>query len=110
MINNTPKERSENDVAKEGFAELRSAVELFIEHEVFNGTVQRYQKHISLGRFINVKSDIISSHKETLNDIYERCCGFIGAHSNPEVVYNDPTLDDLKADFDEFKNIRKMFV
>lgn len=110
LINNTPKGRSEVDVAKEGFAELRSAVELFVEYEVFNGTVQRYQKHISIGRFMNVKSDIISSHKESLNDIYDRCCGFIGAHSNPQVVYNDPTLEDLKADFDEFKDIRKEFV
>ena len=110
LINNTPKDRSEVDVAKEGFAELRSAVELFVEHEVFNGTVQRYQKHISIGRFMNVKSDIISNHKESLNDIYDRCCGFIGAHSNPQVVYNDPSLDDLKSDFDEFKDIRKKFV
>ncbi|WP_286755955.1 AAA family ATPase [Roseivirga sp. UBA838] len=110
LVNNTPKDRSEVDVAKEGYAELRSAVELFVEHEVFNGTVQRYQKHISIGRFMNVKSDIISNHKESLNDIYDRCCGFIGAHSNPQVVYNDPTLDDLKSDFDEFKDIRKKFV
>jgi len=110
LVNNTPKDRSEVDVAKEGYAELRSAVELFVEYEVFNGTVQRYQKHISIGRFMNVKSDIISNHKESLNDIYDRCCGFIGAHSNPQVVYNDPTLDDLKSDFDEFKDIRKKFV
>ncbi|RRO12352.1 AAA family ATPase [Flavobacteriaceae bacterium 14752] len=110
LINNTPKDRSETDLAKEGFAELRSAVELFIEHEVFNGTIQRYQKHISLGKFINVKSDIISKHKESLNDIYERCCGFISAHSNPQILHNDPTLDDLKSDFDEFKDIRKEFV
>lgn len=110
LVNNTPKDRSEVDVAKEGYAELRSAVELFVEHEVFNGTVQRYHKHISIGRFMNVKSDIISNHKESLNGIYDRCCGFIGAHSNPQVVYNDPTLDDLKSDFDEFKKIRNKFV
>lgn len=106
LINNRPKERLEVDVAKEGYGELRSAIELFIEHEVFNGTVQRYQKHISLGKFIQVNSDLIAKYKETLNDIYDRCCGFIGAHSNPEIVYNDPTIEDLKADFEEFKKIR----
>lgn len=106
LINNTPKDRSEIEVAKEGFGELRSAIELFIEHEVFNGTVQRYQKHISLGKFIKVNSDLIAKHKEYLNDIYDRCCGFIGAHSNPEIVYNDPTIEDLKADFEDFQEIR----
>lgn len=106
LLNNKPKDRLEVDVAKEGFGELRSAIELFIEHEVFNGTVQRYQKHISLGKFIQVNSDLIAKHKENLNDIYDRCCGFIGAHSNPEIVYHDPTIEDLKADFEEFKKIR----
>lgn len=106
LINNKPKDRSEVDVAKEGFGELRSGIELFIEHEVFNGTVQRYQKHISLGKFIKVNSDLIGKHKDALNDMYDRCCGFIGAHSNPEIVYNDPTIEDLKADFEEFKKIR----
>jgi len=109
LINNRPKDRSEVDVAKEGFGELRSAIELCIEHEIFNGTVQRYQKHISLGKFIKVNSDGINKHKDSLNDIYERCCGFIGAHSNPEQVYNDPSINDLKADFDEFSKIRGEF-
>ena len=110
LINNKPKERSEIDVAKEGFGELRSAIELCIEHEIFNGTVQRYQKHISLGKFVKVKSDGINKHKEALNDIYERCCGYIGAHSNPEIVYNDPSIDDLKADFNDFIKIRGEFI
>lgn len=109
LIHNKPNDRSEVEVAKEGFGELRSAIELCIEHEIFKGTVQRYQKHISLGKFIQVNSDGISKHKDSLNDIYERCCGFIGAHSKPEQVYNDPTIEDLKADFDDLKKIRAEF-
>lgn len=110
LINNRPKDRSEVDVAKEGFGELRSAIELCIEHEIFEGTVHRYQKHISLGNFIKVNGEEISKQKVSLNDIYDRCCGFIGAHSNPEQVYNDPSIDDLKADFEEFTRIRAEFV
>lgn len=109
LLNNKTKDRREVDVAKEGFGELRSAIELFIEHEVFNGTVQRYQKHISLGKFIQINSDLIAKHKENLSDIYERCCGFINAHSNPEQVYNDPTIEDLKSDFNDFQTIRSEF-
>lgn len=110
LINNTQKDRSEVDVAKEGFGELRSAIELCIEHEIFKGTVKRYQKNISLTNFIKVDSDKINEHKEALNDIFERSCGYIGAHSNPEAVYDDPTFEDLKSDFDEFIKIRKEFI
>ena len=109
LIYNKAKDRSEIDVAKEGFGELRSAIELCIEHEIFNGTIQRYQKHVSLGKFIQVNTDGLEKHKVTLNDMYERCCGFINAHSNPEHVYNDPTIEDLTADFEEFKKIRSEF-
>lgn len=109
MITNKSKDRLEVDVAKEGFGELRSAIEMCIEYEIFKGTVQRYQKHISLGRFIKINTDGLSKHKEALNNLYERCCGYINAHSNPEQVYNDPTIEDLKADFDEFKKIRSEF-
>lgn len=109
MITNKSKDRLEVDVAKEGFGELRSAIEMCIEYEIFNGTVQRYQKHISLGRFIKINTDGLGKHKDTLNDMYERCCGYINAHSNPEQVYNDPTIEDLKADFEAFKKIRSEF-
>ncbi|MBE0451746.1 MAG: hypothetical protein IBX70_12990 [Clostridia bacterium] len=110
LINNKPKDRSEIDVAKEGFGELRSAIELCIEHEIFNGTIQRYQKHVSLGKFIQVNTDGLGKHKDTLNDMYERCCGYINAHSNPVPACNDPSIEDLKADFEEFKKIRLEFV
>jgi recombinational DNA repair ATPase RecF len=109
LIYNKPKDRSEVDVAMEGFGELRSAIELCIEHDIFRGTVQRYQKMISLKQFVQVNGDGLEKHKNNLNDMYERCCGFINAHSNPEQVYNDPTIEDLKADFEAFKKIKSEF-
>ena len=110
LLKNNPKGRSEVEVAKEGFGELRSAIELCIEHEIFYGTIQRYQKHVSLGKFIQVNAEGLGKHKDTIYDMYERCCGFINAHSNPEQVCNDPTIDDLKAEFENFKKIRSEFL
>ena len=110
LINNKSKDRSEAEVAKEGFGELRSAIELCIEHEIFNGTIQRYQKHISLGRFIQVNAKGLDKYKTSLNDIYELCCGFINAHSNPELVDNNPSIEDLKAYFETFQKIRSEFI
>ncbi|MFW5886534.1 MAG: hypothetical protein ACOCUL_02135, partial [Bacteroidota bacterium] len=110
LLNNTPKDRSEVEVATEGYDNLRSAIELCVEHEIFQGTVKRYQKNISLTNFIKVNSDKIDTHKELLNDIFERCCCYVGAHSNPERVHNEPNIEDLKYDFEEFKTIRNDFI
>lgn len=109
IINNTPKDRPEAEVAEDGYGYLRSAIELFVEHEIFCGTVKRYQKNIALTQFVKVDGALLNSHKEKLNEIFERCCGFIKGHSNPEEIYHDPTIAGLKADFDEFKAIRDVF-
>lgn len=109
LFNNTPKDRKESDIAAEGYAHLRSALELVVEHEVFQGTVKRYQKNIGMTPFLRVKGAKIDEHKEALNVVFERCCGFIDAHSDPEEVRVTPTLENLKADFATFNEIREQF-
>jgi energy-coupling factor transporter ATP-binding protein EcfA2 len=110
IINNTPKDRAESDIAEDGYGFLRSAIELFVEHEIFQGTVKRYQKNVALTSFVKVNGALLDSHKDKLNEIFERCCGFIKGHSNPTEIHNDPTLAGLKLDFDEFTQIRSQFV
>jgi len=110
IINNTPKDRAECDVAEDGYGFLRSAIELFVEHEIFQGTVKRYQKNVALTSFIKVDGVLLNTHKDKLNEVFERCCGFIKGHSNPTEIHNDPTIDGLKQDFQEFNQIRSHFV
>ncbi len=109
LLNNAPKGRTESDIAGEAYGHLRSAVELCVEHEVFQGTVKRYQKNVALTSFAKVDGQSINNHKEKLNEIFERCCGFLVGHSNPTEIDNSPTMIGLKADFTEFKDIRKVF-
>jgi DNA repair ATPase RecN len=110
-ILNTPQVgRNEVDVAEDCYGFLRSAIELCVETEIFQGTIKRYQKNVALTSFLKINGDKINIHKEKLNEIFERCCGFIKGHSNPEEIHNDPTLIDLKTDFDEFKTIRDEFI
>ncbi|UUW08312.1 AAA family ATPase [Flavobacterium plurextorum] len=109
IINNTAKDRAEAEVAEDGYGYLRSAIELFVEHEIFCGTVKRYQKNVALTQFVKVDGALLNTHKEKLNEIFERCCGFIKGHSNPAEIYHDPTIGGLKADFDDFKAIRDVF-
>lgn len=109
LLNNTPKDRLEADIAEDGYGFLRSAIELCVEFEVFQGTIKRYQKNVALTLFMKVNGDKINTHKNKLNEIFERCCGFIKGHSNPEEIYNDPTMIDLKTDYEDFILIRNEF-
>ncbi|NQU52019.1 MAG: AAA family ATPase, partial [Bacteroidetes bacterium] len=110
IINNTPKDIAEVDVAEDGYGFLRSAIELFVEYEVFQGTIKRYQKNIVLASFVKVDGSLLDANKNKLNEIFERCCGYIKGHSNPIEIHNDPTVAELKQDFDEFNRIRSQFV
>lgn len=110
ILNNTPKDRPEAEVAEDGYGHLRSAIELLVEYEIFQGTVKRYQKNIALTSFLKVNGVLLNTHKDKLNEIFERCCGFIKGHSNPTEIHNDPTVTGLKIDFDEFTAIRTSFL
>ena len=80
---------------------MRSAIELLVEYEIFQGTIKRYQKNIALTSFVKVNGALVNTHKDKLNEIFERCCGFIKGHSNPTEIHNDPTVAGLKIDFDD---------
>lgn len=110
IINNTPKERPESEVAGDGYGYLRSAIELLVEHEIFHGTIKRYQKNVALTQFAKVDGNLVNSHKNKLNEIFERCCGYLKGHSNPTEIHNDPTVIELKVDFEDFKIIRAAFL
>jgi len=110
MINNTPKGQSEGEIASNGYGYLRSAIELCVEHEIFQGTVKRYQKNIALSQFVKVDGNLLNQHKDELNEIFERSCGYINGHSSPIEIHNEPKLHELKTDFEGFKTIRNAFI
>jgi hypothetical protein len=109
LLNNTPKDRPEVEVAEDCYGYLRSSIELFVEQIIFQNTIRRYQKNVALTQFVKVEGSLIDKHKDKLNEIFERSCGFIKGHSNPSVIQNDPKLIDLRSDFDEFNKIRDAF-
>jgi len=49
---------------------------------------------------------LIDKHKEKLNDMFERCCEYIDAHSSPDGLSQDPTLTELEMDLKEICDIR----
>ena len=76
---------------------------------MFRDAVKRYRKNVALTALEKVDGALIDKHKERLNDIFEKCCEYIDAHSSPEGLESQPTLSELKIDFDEVCQIRKEF-
>lgn len=110
LLNNTPKDRPEEDVASEGYGYLRSAIELTVEYEILQGTVKRYQRNIALTNFSKISGAEIDNYKVSLNDIFEKCCGYITGHSNPAEVVSTPNMIQLRNDFESYKKIRGVFI
>lgn len=101
--------KSEGEIAQEGYGFLRSGLELLIEINVFQGTVKRFQKNVSFGSFAKVNGKLLDEHKEELNGMFDRSCGYINGHSDPEQVSNTPTIAELSEDSEEFEKLRKIF-
>ena len=110
LINNTPKDRNEVDLASDGYSYLRSAIELVVEHNILKGTVKRYQKNVALTNFLKVDGELLNQYKGKLNEIFERCCGYIKGHSSPTEIITQPTMEELKHDFNAFQGIYQQFL
>ena len=109
ILSNPDKTRKEVDQASDGYAFLRSAIEITVEKEILKDTIKRYRKNVALTSFQRVNGALLEKHKVALNEIFERCNGFIKGHSNPTEIVNEPSLAGLLQDFNELKKIRKEF-
>jgi len=112
-ILNLPKEkrdRKESELAISGYNKLRPAIEVFVENEMLFNTIKRYRKNVALTSLEKINGALIDMHKEKLTDIFEKCCEYIEAHSNPDIIDPKPTLTELKIDLNEVCRIRSEFV
>jgi|LSQX01.2.fsa_nt_gb ABC-type transport system involved in cytochrome c biogenesis ATPase subunit len=105
----TKPEGEEAKLAAEGYGHLRSAIEVSVESDVLQKSIRRYSKGVAFPSFLRVRGKEIDEYKGALNDIYEKCCTSIDGHSSPEEVPSTPCIDDLRADYESFKEIRKVF-
>lgn len=106
LLNNSKKDGiSEEEMAREGYGHLRTAMELLIIDEIFHKTVKRYRKNIAMMQFARINGKLIEKHKQTLFEIFERSSGFIVGHSNPEQVATSPSLTELRKDFGHYQGM-----
>jgi hypothetical protein len=100
----------ESDLAVQGYENLRAAIELVVERDIFKDTVKRYRRNVALTSFLRVDGNKLEAEKEKLNEIFERACGYIKGHSNPTELVKEPTIEELRNDFNEIMRIRDVFV
>lgn len=101
--------QDEEQLAAQGYGHLRSAIEVSVESDILQKSIKRYSKGVAFPAFLRVRGKEIDEHKGALNDIYEKCCTAIEAHSSPEEVPSTPNMEELKADYGNFKAIRTVF-
>lgn len=109
ICNNGIGDRDEGDVAAEGYAYLRTSLELLVSNHIFQEIVGRYRPNIMMTKFPAIKGDMIEQHKAEIDALFGRASGYIRAHSHPEEQHAPPTLNDLKSDFARFKIIEADF-
>lgn len=97
-----------NRLAIEGYGHLRSAIEILVEKELLNGVVKRYRKNVALTNLVKVDGKIIDQAKEQLNEVFGHCCTYLDGHSNPDERVREPSLPELRVDFDKFKEVKKL--
>ena len=109
VISASPDGNEEAQLAAEGYGHLRSAIEISVEEDILKKTVKRYRKGVAFPSLLRIEGDKIDAHKGRLNDIYEKCCVSIAGHSSPSEIHTTPTIEELKTDFESFKQLRKNF-
>ncbi|MEO6916904.1 MAG: hypothetical protein ABI151_15835 [Chitinophagaceae bacterium] len=76
---------------------------------MLNSLVKRYKRNVAMTAFPKVNGIAIDGCKDEVNEIFERCCGYIDGHSNPEELNLQPTLSELEQDLKAMQEIKKKF-
>lgn len=109
VIDTKPNGQDEAKLAAEGYGHLRSAIEVCVEDDILKKIIKRYKKGVAFPSLLRINGIKLDTHKGKLNDIYEKCCVSIDGHSSPSEVHTTPTIEELKADYLEFKVLRANF-
>lgn len=93
------------EIAATCYSKLRAGLEVLVENDLFNKTVKRYKPNVTFGNFEKVNPELIKTHQQELCDLFDRCCRFTDAHSNPEDTPSPPNLDEFMIDFKKANDI-----
>jgi len=111
-------DRAKKEVDKEvkdafiekAYEDLRGACEIVVEQDLLQRVVQSYSPNVMIGNLRAIKVAELPLAIEKVNDIFDRCCRFIGSHKQPlETLSVRPTLEGFEKDWGAIQEIHKTF-
>lgn len=104
-------EKEMRDVLVEaGFDNVRGACEIVVEQDLLQKVVQSYSPNVMVGNLLRLRFDDLGEASSTVNEIFDRCCRFIGAHKQPlETLNVRPTLEQLEKDWKVLQTVHSEF-
>lgn len=109
LLNNSPKDKSNDEITVEWYNYLRALIELLIEEKIFCWTVKRLYPDIKTTKLWNVNWDWITKYKDRIMEIYNKSCRFNKWHSNQPWSVSIPEIKEFIDDFAEIKKIWDYF-
>lgn len=97
-------------MVEQGYSELRGACEVLVEKELLKGVTERYRPNVRMTTLDQIRCDRLPSAFAAITPIFERCCR-MPLHSQPlQTLGVQPTLDDLKQDWESLRAAREEYL
>ena len=90
-----------------GYGQLRTTYEVFIQHELFQDVVLRFQERVSGDRLKKVYVD--ESVRDEVTDAMGRLSRYIDAHSHSDIVAQKPTVEMLEEEIETFEELARRY-
>ncbi len=107
--NETGAERE--SLVEKGYEILRGTCEVVVEKDLLKGVTERYRPNVRMTVLNQIRADRLPDAVQQVTHIFETCCRIISSHSQPLAILGvRPTLDNLKADWETLKIVRKEYL
>ena len=110
MIDSADEQHGEIKAAlvERGYEELRALCEVIVEQEMLKGVTRRYEPNVMMTKLEKINVSKLQDSINAIMPVFEKSCRYIASHSQPaETQGVRPTLDELKADYEEVLKARE---
>jgi len=90
---------------------LRGACETFVETDLFQDVTRRYRANIMMTKLSEIRPERLPAAIKTVDEIFGKCCDVMWGHSHTAETANiRPSLDELKAEWEQLKAARDVYL
>lgn len=90
---------------------LGGACEISVETDLFQDVTRRYRANIMMTRLSEIRPERLPAAIKVVDEIFAKCCDVMWGHSHTAETANiRPSLDELKAEWDQLKAARDAYL